>query len=177
MIHGCPECAPSSPCRMHADDDKADEIARLTKAEAEARETIARLTAEQGVAIRGWEGAAADRDKAEATIARLEQERGCPCLHITPCHTDCTCVRPASSRGCRRCCRYGSREQQKVMAEHLARLEQERDALRSALSGLVGATDRAELEAMEAAVRMMAAPADDKARSIDAIHALIASLP
>lgn len=50
-----------------------------------------------------------------------------------------------------------------------------REKLRSALAGLVGAIDRAELEAMEAAVRMMSAPVDDKARSIDAIHALLAT--
>lgn len=54
--------------------------------------------------------------------------------------------------------------------------ERERDMLRTALAGIVGASDPSELEAMEAAVRMMSAPADDKARSIDAIHALLATV-
>lgn len=54
--------------------------------------------------------------------------------------------------------------------------ERERGRLRNALAGIVGASDPAELEQMEAAVRMMSAPADDKARSIDAIHALLATV-
>lgn len=50
-----------------------------------------------------------------------EEAKACPCLHTTPCNKDCTCVKPYMSRGCRRCCTYGSPEQQKAMAEHLAR--------------------------------------------------------
>jgi len=46
--------------------------------------------------------------------------RACPCLHTTPCQPDCTCVTPWMSHGCMRCCSYGSPEQQKAMAEHLA---------------------------------------------------------
>lgn len=46
----------------------------------------------------------------------------CPCLHTTPCHPDCTCVNQFSSRGCTRCCSYGSKEQQKAKAEHLAKI-------------------------------------------------------
>ncbi len=76
MIHGCPECAPSSPCRRHADDDKADEIARLTAAEAEARETIARLTdANDRLTVAYTNCRAFATAEAAATIARLEQER------------------------------------------------------------------------------------------------------
>lgn len=45
--------------------------------------------------------------------------------------------------------------------------------LRSALSGLIGAESADELRAMETALRMMAAPAADKAAMIDAIHALL----
>jgi hypothetical protein len=48
--------------------------------------------------------------------------------------------------------------------------------LRAALVGLVGADGRAELEQMEAVMRLMPAPAADKAATIDAIHALIATL-
>jgi hypothetical protein len=46
----------------------------------------------------------------------------CPCLHTTPCHERCACVMPHSSSECRRCCSYGSPEQQRKMAEHLAAL-------------------------------------------------------
>lgn len=45
--------------------------------------------------------------------------KACPCLHTTPCDPTCTCVNPYSSKGCRRCCSYGSPEQQKAMAEYL----------------------------------------------------------
>jgi hypothetical protein len=37
---------------------------------------------------------------------------------------------PVSSTGCRRCCAYGSPEQQRAAAEYLAAAEQERDSLR-----------------------------------------------
>jgi hypothetical protein len=49
--------------------------------------------------------------------------------------------------------------------------------LRSALVGLVGVNTRAELEQMEAFMRLMPAPAEDKAATIDAIHALLATMP
>lgn len=48
-----------------------------------------------------------------------ERKGGCPCEHTTPCHPDCTCINHFMSRGCERCCRYGSSEQQKAMAEYL----------------------------------------------------------
>lgn len=49
-------------------------------------------------------------------------DRGaCPCLHTTPCDPRCTCVDLASSRGCSRCCTYGSPEQQRAAAERLVR--------------------------------------------------------
>lgn len=53
----------------------------------------------------------------------------------------------------------------------------ERDVLRAALVKLVGVDGRADLEAIEAVMRLAPAPAEDKAASIDAIHALIATLP
>jgi hypothetical protein len=49
--------------------------------------------------------------------------------------------------------------------------------LRSGLVGLVGADTREELEQMEAAMRTLPAPDDDKAASINAIHALLATMP
>jgi len=45
--------------------------------------------------------------------------------------------------------------------------------LRTALIGLVGASDKKDLEGMELAIRNLPAPMADKAASIDAIHALI----
>lgn len=50
-------------------------------------------------------------------------EKSCPCHHTTPCHPNCTCVKPFMSRGCSRCCRYGSSEQQRAKAEYLAMQE------------------------------------------------------
>jgi len=56
-------------------------------------------------------------------------------------------------------------------------LRDERTRLRSALVGLVGVDGREELEQMEAVMRLMPAPAEDKAKTIDAIHALLATSP
>ena len=56
----------------------------------------------------------------EASICTSEPHRACPCLHTTPCHPRCTCMMSLSSSGCWRCCSYGSREQQRAMAELLA---------------------------------------------------------
>ena len=47
-------------------------------------------------------------------------DRGCPCLYVDPCHPQCTCVRPTSSRGCERCCRYGEPYQRRKRAELIA---------------------------------------------------------
>ena len=49
------------------------------------------------------------------------KNRSCPCLYTTPCQEGCTCVHPHSSRGCTRCCTYGSREQRRGMAKYLAK--------------------------------------------------------
>jgi hypothetical protein len=73
-------------------------------------------------AYRGMELAEAVRAllTARAVAPQEEERQGCPCLYTTPCQPECTCVSQASSAGCQRCCRYGSPEQQKAMAEHLA---------------------------------------------------------
>lgn len=55
--------------------------------------------------------------------------------------------------------------------------EAQRDQLRAALSALVGVDTREELEQLEVVMRAMPAPAADKAATVDAIHALIATLP
>jgi len=51
---------------------------------------------------------------------RLRTERACPCVHIAPCHDRCACLNPLSSSGCRRCAKYGSREQQRSAAARIA---------------------------------------------------------
>jgi len=43
----------------------------------------------------------------------------CPCVYGDPCHENCTCVQPYSSRGCDRCCSYGSDEQRAAKAKRL----------------------------------------------------------
>jgi hypothetical protein len=67
-------------------------------------------------------------------------------------------------------------ENAKDASERLAKVVAERDRLRTALVGIVGVDGRAELERMEVVMRTMPAPAEDKARTIDAIHALLATL-
>jgi hypothetical protein len=62
----------------------------------------------------------------------------------------------------------------KVCEKHPMRKAEAKIAkLRAALIGLVGASDKAELEKMEMALRMAPAPMSDKAVAIDAIHALL----
>ena len=51
---------------------------------------------------------------------KLIKMKSCPCHHTTSCHPDCTCINGASSRGCARCCSYGSKDQQKKAAERIA---------------------------------------------------------
>lgn len=77
----------------------------------------------------GVDKAVADAD--EKIVARFATARenqayvatyaaACPCLHDMPCDSRCTCVNPASSRGCDRCCTYGSPEQQRAKAASLS---------------------------------------------------------
>jgi cell division protein FtsB len=60
-----------------------------------------------------------------------------------------------------------------VLDNEVCRLSAENAALREALEKLVGASTREELEGMESALRAMPIPAEDKAATIDAIHALL----
>lgn len=49
------------------------------------------------------------------------ENNSCPCLHLDkPCQPRCTCVHKYGGEGCLYCCTYGSKEQQKAMAEHIA---------------------------------------------------------
>ena len=84
----------------------------------------------------------------------LAKNESCPCTHTIPCHPRCTCIDSFSSRGCKRCCSYGSKEHQKKMAEHLARkIDSDLDKvdLRSEIEDLVlrsAECDRREAEAV-----------------------------
>lgn len=49
--------------------------------------------------------------------------------------------------------------------------------LRKALAGFIGAETKEELEKMESAMRLMPMPEADKAVSVNAIHALLATMP
>ena len=43
--------------------------------------------------------------------------KNCACAWVKPCEPCCTCANPVMSGGCSRCCRYGSDEQRKAVAE------------------------------------------------------------
>lgn len=68
-------------------------------------------------------------------------------------------------------------ENAKDASERLAKVVAQRDQLRTALVKIVGVDGRDELEQMEVVMRLMPAPAEDKAATVDAIHALLATLP
>lgn len=63
------------------------------------------------------------------------------------------------------------------LMEQVGTLNAENARLRSALVGLIGADSEQELRQMEATMRLLPAPEEDKAVSINAIHALLATLP
>lgn len=50
----------------------------------------------------------------------LAAQTTCPCTLAAPCSDACTCANPLMSGGCTRCATYGSDEQRKAMAEHIA---------------------------------------------------------
>lgn len=51
-----------------------------------------------------------------------EEVKACPCHHLDePCKPNCSCVNYLSSAGCEFCATYGSKEQQKAAAEHIAK--------------------------------------------------------
>ena len=72
---------------------------------------------------------------------------------------------------------------EKVLTDHISNCDkhpirfviQERDLLRSALAGIVGASEPDELRKMEVVMRSLPAPDQDKAVTLNAIHALIAT--
>jgi len=65
----------------------------------------------------------------------------------------------------------------KVCERHpMRKAESDIAMLRAALVGLIGADTEAELRVMEATMRMLPAPDADKAVSINAIHALLATM-
>jgi hypothetical protein len=54
----------------------------------------------------------------EATEKNMSRKT-CPCEFGNPCSSTCSCAISVMSGGCRRCCRYGSKEQQEGMAKAL----------------------------------------------------------
>lgn len=75
---------------------------------------------------------------------------------------------------------YGSEvltEHIKICERHpMRKAETDIALLRSALAGLIGADTEAELRQMEAVMRTLPEPDADKAVSINAIHALLATM-
>lgn len=116
--------------------------ADLATAALKAREAAAKLDPNIRVKqIFGEEQLTADMDKTEAGYVRHLESRirelaaalkareadvvnSCPCIYTEPCDERCTCVQPFSSRGCRRCCAYGSLEQRRDNAKRLAAAQQ-----------------------------------------------------
>lgn len=95
-----------------------DALAQAKEANERAADKL--LSMFEATQAKGWQEFIETRDALIlAAKAHKSEHKACPCLHTTPCHPRCTCVMPHSSRGCRRCCSYGSPEQQKAMAEHL----------------------------------------------------------
>ena len=68
-------------------------------------------------------------------------------------------------------------DKEAAMQDEIDELRKENARLRSALVGLIGADSEQELRQMEATMRLLPAPEEDKAVSINAIHALLATLP
>ena len=65
-----------------------------------------------------------------------------------------------------------------VLTDHIISCEKHPMAkLRRALVGLVGVDGKEDLEKLEAMMRLMPAPDSDKAVTINAIHALVETLP
>jgi hypothetical protein len=64
----------------------------------------------------------------------------------------------------------------RIKAEQRSSVERQRDLLRAALVKVVGVDGRENLEQMEGVMRLMPGPAEDKAVTLDAIHALLATL-
>lgn len=55
---------------------------------------------------------------------RQQEGRGCPCYHVEPCSSQCSCANEFISGGCQRCCKYGSKEQQLSAAKRIQTLSQ-----------------------------------------------------
>lgn len=61
----------------------------------------------------------------------------------------------------------------RVCEKHpMRKVEADKAKLRKALAGLVGTDDREQLEGMEAVIRAMPMPDEDRMKTINAIHAL-----
>jgi hypothetical protein len=69
-------------------------------------------------------------------VDKQTERSPCPCLHTTPCHPRCTCIESFSSSGCRRCCTYGSPEQQAAKARYLANIQLDSTELKTLVDNL-----------------------------------------
>lgn len=89
--------------------------------EREGREMAATVVMGHGPVIEGirriTSAAWAAADALRPAPAAPSDKSSCPCVWTTPCQPNCSCVTRGSSHGCTRCCRYGSLEQRRAMAE------------------------------------------------------------
>ena len=69
----------------------------------------------------------------DALLEAWERARGCPCLWTTPCKPNCSCATPILSAGCSRCARYGSDDQRRTTAVHIAAAQERERAMRGLL--------------------------------------------
>lgn len=70
------------------------------------------------------------------TPAGAGKESSCPCCWTAPCSPHCSCVKPFSSHGCRRCCTYGSDDQRRERAAALAKIIDDGQALLAELDAV-----------------------------------------
>lgn len=117
-----------------ADRDAARAECERLKADQDATEQQRVNAMERGnqfaVALEETRAVLADRDAQATTLAAaLEEAKGrgsCPCEFlevVEPCNPQCSCRNEVMSGGCRRCARYGSREQRLAMAKRLVAME------------------------------------------------------
>jgi chromosome segregation ATPase len=147
-----------------------DVVASLQADLARLRETHETLTQEQELTVKIVERQSQLREQAEAKLETLQQEneRLTATIQIhEQIHEWRQDLYPSNVK---------AEAELVTLRESHETLQQERDKLRAALVGIIGADGRAELEQIEVGLRLMPVPAEDKARSIDGIHALLATL-
>ena len=81
----------------------------------------------------------------DALLEAWERARGCPCLWTTPCKPNCSCATPILSAGCSRCARYGSDDQRRTTAVHIAAAQEREKGLRRLLRMMTTGVHRVKL--------------------------------